>query len=471
MLKGKLSVLGLALVPLGIGLVAGLAVPWDYLRDKMASSMADEAEDDQQAASESDAVILSQMSQTAMSLTTGRIQYSEYQTNFEVPAFVREIPGAGDLRVSSRFAGLVKRVLISEGQTVQPGQPILEVELTGDLLANAQSELLDAQKQISIIELEIARLAPSVRGGGVANKRLIQMKYERDRLVAKVETKSQELLVRGITQPQVDEIIRTKKLLRTVIIRVPDNLIPPQLNAGDKMDNAPASYLVEQLLARPGSMTEVGQDLCELSFHAVLVVEGQAYEKDLPRIREAIGKREPVRISIGPEETHEHIDGQKVAYLSNHVDDATNTYPFYIYLKNENVFGYSGSLNADEYVTWKWKPGQRAHVEIPDLILPRSIVIPRDALAVDGLTNYVFVWAGIVEEHHEEDADHEAHEPMDKFKAIEVVVRHLDRQQVVIELNDQLSLGDRIANNNADRLLFAMQAGDGAGGNHHGHSH
>ena len=485
MIKNKLGTLGLALVPLVIGLLVGLAVPVDFIRDRVAGSleMADAHEDDghnhagpPDAAGETDHVELTATSQQSMGLQTGRIAYQEYQSTFDLPAFVREIPGASDLHVSSRFAGLVKRVFISEGQTVRPGQPVLEIDLTGDLLATAQSELLDALQQISIVEQEITRLEPTVRSGGVANKTLIQKKYDRDLLAAKVETKSQELLVRGISQPQIDEMIGSKKLLRTVTITVPENLIPPQLNAGGMLDHAPEAFVVERLLAKPGTMTNVGDSICELSFHAVVVVEGQAYEKDLPRIRQAISDQVPLHISIGPDGLEEHIPHQRIAFLSNHVDAETNTYPFYLYLNNESLVQTAYGDQDTNFISWKWKPGQRAHVEVPDQQFQKCVVIRAHALAIDGLNHYVFRWmesSSTTTAHEDEpmEPEEDDHELLDEYQAIEVVVRHMDRYHVVIEKGDRLNVGDRIAFNNAGQLLFAMQAGSGGGHDHHDHSH
>ena len=480
MIKNKLGMLGLAIVPLVIGLLVGLAVPVDFIRSRVATSLEGsqaDAEhdhgDDDAHAGEADHVELSPTAQASMGLKTGLIKLSDYQSNFELPAFVREIPGASELHIASRFAGLVKKVFISKGETVVPGQPIAEVELTGEMLATAQSDLLDAQKQISIVEKEIARLEPSVLAGGVASKTLLEKKYERDRLIAKVETKSQELLVRGLTQEQIDEIIRSKKLLRTVTICVPENLIPPQLNAGDVMDGAPETFLVERLLAKPGMMTQTGEHLCLLSFHAVVVVEGQAYEKDLPFIRQAVSEKIPLLVSIGPDGVEERIPAQQVAFLSNHVDGETNTYPFYIYLVNEKLFETVYGANQADFIAWKWKPGQRAHIEIPEEKFTEQVVIPRDALAIDGLTNYVFRWNGVVEHNHDEDDpahDDEDHELLDEYEALEVSVTYIDRNYVVIQLAGDLQKGDRIVFNNAGRLLFAMQSGS-SGHAHHDHAH
>ncbi len=480
MFKTKLGIIGLALVPLAIGLVVGLTVPLDFIRDRIASTLEDtqpdgHAHDDAaHGGGEADHVALSPTAQITMDLQTAPLEWSKYQSSYDVPAFVREIPGAEEFHVSSRFAGLVNRVFISEGQSVKAGDPILEIELTGDLLATAQAELLGAQEQLSIVDQEIARLKPVAEKGGIASRRLLEFQYERDRLAIKIATKTQELLVRGLTEEQAEEIIRTKQLLRKVTVKVPENLIPPQLNAGDIMQQADETFLVEQLLAKPGSMAQVGENLCDLSFHGVVAIEGQAYEMDLPEIRHLIDERVPLTIAIGPDQAEETIRDQHVAFLSNHVDEATNTYPFFVYLKNERLFADPDSQTAPEYITWRWKPGQRAHIEIPDRVFEKNIVIPRKALAIDGLRHYVFRWEGMVEPPghvHHEGEDHSDHEHFDEFQAIEVVVLHRDRHKVVIELGDELRLGDRIAMNNAAQLLFAMQVGSGGGGGHHHHDH
>lgn len=479
MVRSKLVTLSIALVPLGFGLLVGLAVPVDFIRNQVVGSLEQSKSGDRhehnshdEHVGESDHVELSSQAQESMGLRTGLIQLSNYQSHFELPGFVREIPGAGELHVATRFSGLVQQVFISQGQTVTPGQPIAQIELTGDLLASAQSELLDAQKQISIIDKEIARLEPSVKSGGVASKTLLEKKYERDRLVAKVETKSQELLVRGLTQNQIDEIIQSKKLLRSITIYVPDNLIPPQLNAGGLIDNAPEMFLVERLVAKPGMMTKAGEHLCLLSFHAVVALEGQAYEKDLPCIRNAISEKTPLVVSIGPDGATEKIPDQHIAFLSNHVDAETNTYPFYIYLVNKKLYQTKYGTNEADFIAWKWKPGQRAHIEVPAETFTESIVIPRDALAVDGLSHYVFRWNGVVEHEHDHDhntEDHGAHELLDEFEAIEVVVTHMDRNRVLIKMGKALRQGDRIAFNNAGRLLFAMQSSGTGHAHHHDH--
>ncbi len=464
------------LVTLAAGLAVGLTIPVDFVRDQVveifdnspSNSQADDsAATAAQSGAHTDHVELSETAQASMGLRLRSIELGDYRSKFEVPAFVREIPGASDLHISSRFEGLVKQVFVSEGQSVKPGDDICELELTGEQLATVQSDLLDAVQQASIIAKEIRRFEPLVNAGGVANKRLLEAKYEKERLDAKIETKSQELLVRGLSEEQVQTILDSKKLLRSITIQVPEDLIPPQLNAERFFESKPSSFVIEKLLFKPGAIAEHGANLCRLSYHVHLVLEGQAYEKDLFRLRQLIDEDAPITVTVGPDDNEEVLLDQRIAYLSNHADAVTNTFPFYVYLKNEKLFTDVGQSQENNYITWRWKPGQRAHIQIPDQEFTEKFVLPSEAVAVDGVNHFVFRWNGIVEHDHEEmEADH-AH--LEEFEAIEVAVIHKDRHSVVINpKNDKLKIADQIAINCATQLLFALRSGGGSG---HSHSH
>ncbi len=478
MLRNTPVLIATILVTLAAGIGVGLAVPWDQLRDRVgqwveaaADDEADDAAHDDHAA---DRVELSESAQTTMGIKTEPLTRSSYQSNYDVPAYVRELPGASELHLDSRFEGVIRRMLVSEGETVQPGQAIYEIELTDQTLATAQAELLDSLQQVQIIDLEIKRLEPGVRSGGLASKKLLEAEYEKQRLQARIQTRTQELLLRGLAQSDVDQIVNDKTLVRSLTISLPGDLIPPHLNAEDTFGEWSEQFIVEKLQTKPGAMAQPGDSICSLSYHAHLAVEGHAYEKDLPEVRELLKTGNPISISVGTNEQEEIVSDQRVAYLANHVDDATNTYPFYVYLENEAMFGGGDSRPASRFVAWKWKPGQRAHIQIPDQVFDDHFVIPDSALAADGLRFFVFRWNGIVIHDHGDEPfedDHD-HERMDEFQAIEVPVLHRDRQFAVIELGDKLKAGDRIVINKAAQLMFALKTGAGGGHGHdHGHAH
>ena len=456
------------------GVAIGLVIPWNTLRDGVSrwiqpdpvAKSTDPAGDDHSA----DHIELSETAQTGMGLKTGRLDRSDYQATYRVPAFVRELPGASDLRLDSRFEGVISRLLVSEGQTVSAGHPVYEIELTDQSLIVAQADLLDALQQIGIVNLEIERLEPRVRSGGVASKTLLEARYQKQRLEAQVQTRTQELLLRGLSQGEIDGITENRKLVRKITVSVPEGLIPPQLNGPGIRAVGPEQFIVEKLLIKPGAMARPGDSICTLSWHAVLAIEGNAYENDLPRLRDLLASGEPIGVSVGPDDEEEILSARKIAWVSNHVDEETNTYPFYLYLDNEVVFDNRQADPDGSFVAWKWKPGQRAHIRIPDRKFSQVFLVPDDAVAVDGLRNFVFRWNGLVD--HDHGADEPDHEHFDEFQAIEVPVIHRDQEFAIIELPGTLRPGDRIAFNHAAQLMFALKTGSGGGHAHgHGHSH
>ena len=85
--------------------------------------------------------------------------------------------------------------------------------------------------------------------------------------------------------------------------------------------------------------------------------------------------------------------------------------------------------------------------------LVNKIVLPTDAVVVDGPNAFVFEQNG------------------DFFDRLEVEVLHRDNRQVVIE-NDGSLLGATIATSGAYRMYLALKNEDGGGFNPHaGHSH
>lgn len=471
----------LLFLAVSLGLAAGLAIPWNGLRELAFPTATDadaasEHDHDHEAETEGK-LTLSPQTQTSIGLQTLSVRPGEYTSYFELPAFIRELPGASDLHLDSRFDGIIREVFVSQGESVRPGQPLFRMELTDPLLVEAQVALLESLEQVGILESEIRRLEPTVASGAVAGKSLIEARNEKQRVDARIRSGTEELLLRGLSREEVDSIIRDRTLMKAVTITLPPGLLPPQLNAGDFVTDQEDELLFEELKIRPGAMARTGDPLCVLSWHAVLAVEGQAYEKDLPRIREAYGSQLPVSVNIGPGDLRIDIPDQKVAWIASHVDSGSSTYPFFVYLKNERL-PLSGS-DQSKAISWKWKPGQPAHIRLPGDTYRDEIVLPPDALAVDGLQSFVFRWCGQTEMHdhshdHAEETpeEHEAHARADLFEPVEVTVLHKDQEAVVVRSGELLQPGDRIAMNRAMQLMFALKTGSGGHEGHdHGHEH
>ena len=475
----------IAVVGLVTGIVAGLLIPQRGLRQVVSNWLQpEEPTIDSEAQTESGGAMF-EVSNAALETYDVRFRRvgelpDSYTEHFSVPAFVRERPTTSNLQASSRMSGVVRRIFVQVGQSVREGDPLLELELTGDELASAQSLLLDSVQQLKIIDDEIARLQPASADGGIARKNLIEKQYEQRRMKSVIEAKRQELLIRGLAAEDVERIIREKSLVRSVVIRVPRDIRPesaPALTqatpAEDRFQLAsqaedaevgPWVYSVEAMRVSPGSVLQAGDAVSDLAYHETLLIEGQAYERDLPTLTRIINEQLPVSIEIGDDEAPVLLDDLRVLYMDNHVDNETQTYRFYIEVANE-VLAENINEQQRRFRTWRFKPGQRGHVRIPMKEWSDLVVLPADAVAEDGIDQVLFRRIAVHDHFHGETPPHT------ELRKLVVSVRYRNQQTVVIDHRNQLSPRQTIAVSQADMLLRASSESGGGHGHDHDHDH
>jgi hypothetical protein len=125
---------------------------------------------------------------------------------------------------------------------------------------------------------------------------------------------------------------------------------------------------------------------------------------------------------------------------------------FYLLLPNKLIEGSSPAKN--NFVAWRYRPGQRMEARIPTSdVLRNKIVLPSDAVVIEGPNAFVFEQNG------------------DNFDRIDVHVLYRDKDTVVLENDGQL-VGSSIAMNGAYQMHLALknQSG-GAIDPHAGHNH
>lgn len=465
-----------------VGFAAGALIPTDTLRKQLGLETAQpdsEAEDAADQTGLSDVFDVTLTAQASMGMIRAFPEIKDYVRSVSVPGIIRERPAVSNLQASCKMAGIVRRVFVDVGQSVREGDKLVELELTGNDLAVSQSVLLDSHKQLEIIKAEIARIEPIAASGGVARKNLLEKQYEERRLAAVIQAKSQELLLRGLTQEQLDQIVTAEKLVRSIVVRVPTGIRPSvltrsvtQRSDGSSPDNRlrtvgydqddPWVYSIETLTASPGSMVQPGQPLCDLAYHETLLIEGQAYERDERYITEGIRNQQTFIVELGDDENPELIDNLQILYVDNHIDPESQTVRFYLELDNlvtSEVRGNNGSL----FRSWKLRPDQRGHIRIPVESYQGKLVLPAEAVAKDGLDYVAFQHLG------EHDPIGEA--AHSEFRKIAVEVIYKDRRHCVVEPSEKISPSKEIAMNNAFLLLLEANKTEGGGGHHHDHAH
>ena len=228
MSRWQISAVGVAAI--AIGIICGLLIPQGGIRSAITAWLAGDAidvsESDEEEAADTGIFAISKAAQQTFGLKVEKVKSESFTQNLRVPAFVRERPSVSNLSASSSLQGIVRRVLVQTGQSVREGDPLIELELTGDELAVAQASLLDSVQELRIIEDDIKRLRPAAEEGGIARKSLIDREYEQRRTLARIETRRQELLVRGLSTDDILQIIEQQQLVRSKVIRVPAGIIP-----------------------------------------------------------------------------------------------------------------------------------------------------------------------------------------------------------------------------------------------------
>lgn len=428
-----------------------------------------------------DKLNLSDQARENLGLQFGKVTLKDDVRTIQVPGVVVEEPGHSERRIPAAMDGIVTKVHVFPGQSVRPGDPLLDLQPTGEQLSNDQSALLRTLQDIELIDLELKRITPLVDAGSLPAKNKIEKDYERKRLESQRLVQTQELLVRGLTPSQVDEIVKTRFLIRQFTIHVPEidrvkvEAISPsgqfvtktvELNgeitsAGNGPETNSATdrnYTVERINVFPGKLVGQGDELMDLAFHQILNVEGLAFEREAPLVRTAVQNRWNVTAEFETTQSRPlKLTDLKIRYLDNMVDPVTRIQKFYVRLVNTEL-KESTSEDGVTFRLWTFKPGQFVRLYVPFELKQNQIVLPAEAVIRDGADAYVFKANGRL------------------LQRTAVAVEHMDSREAVIKNDGTLLPGfDVVALNQAYQLNLALKklAGEGGGGghSHHGHEH
>lgn len=369
------------------------------------------------------------------------IALGEYQRTISMPGMVIERPGKSQVRVSAPLTGIVTKSYVHEGEAIPEGAPLFDLRLTHEDLVIAQSDFLTTVDALDIVQAEIKRLE-AITEGVIAGKRILEQKYERQKLEAKLQAQRQALRLHGLGEDQIDEILKTRYLIQIQTIRAPER--------GDP-DEHP--YHVQSIDVQLGQQVTAGDTLCVLADHCELYIKGTAFEADTPTLREALESGTPVSADILVSTKREQaVDGLKLLYLADQVDRESRAQQFYVKLTNEIV---SDRREGDQrFLQWRFRPGQRVELSLPVEKWSDRIVVPAAAVVTDGAESYVYRQGG------------------DSFERVPVHVEHRDNKSAVIKNDGAVFPGDVIAGNGTFQIHLALKnKGGGAIDPHAGHDH
>ncbi|TWT92997.1 efflux RND transporter periplasmic adaptor subunit [Neorhodopirellula pilleata] len=423
---------------------------------------------------------LSPQARANLRLTTATAVVGPYTSFVEVPGIVTRWPGETHVSITSPLTGVINAINISRGEMVHSGDPLFTLRLTHQDLVNTQQAFLSQLGQMDIEEREIERLASISQSGAIAGKTRLAREYERDKLLAGIRAARQSMLLHGLSEEQIASIERTRTLIREVVVTAPlveeDNSLhheslgeansrvsgnpsvrlaamqPPPMSLPEHK-HIDAEFLVTELDVRRGESVTTGQQIAQLSDYSRLLIEGQAYQRDAGLLRKAAEAGAELQATmIGTDNEVETIAGLNVVYIGNEVGTDSRSLPFYIGLPNQ--IERSEQRGDKRYVSWRYKPGQRLTVRLPQSRIENALVVPKDAVAEEGPERYLFV----------ENGSH--------FDRVPVEVLASDSVHAAIKNDGQVWPGQTIAVSGAHQLQMAMknQAG-GAIDPHAGHNH
>lgn len=394
---------------------------------------------------EEQSIELSEQARRSIGLEEGEVTLSTFRRTITVPGMVVERRGRSRFTIIAPMTGSLTWIGTTEGEAVALEQPLFEIRLTHEELVQAQADLLRTSVEVDVVRREIARLEGIGPEGLIPTKSILERKYELQKLEAVQLAQRQALVLHGLTGTQVEEIVTSRRLLGAIVVRAP---------VSEAVQGGSGTLVVQELAVDRGQHVTAGDTLAMLVDHGTLLVEGEAFEQDVPAITEAATAGTAVAALLDvPDGPDRKIDGLRIAYVAGRVAAESRTLRFYVALPNEAVAAPQAD-GGDRFVTWRYKPGQRMQLEVPVEEWRERIVLPAAAIAQDGVEQYVFRANG----------DHFDREP--------VHVEHRDTRWVVIANDGALFPGDRIAITAAQQLQLALKnKSGGAVDPHAGHSH
>lgn len=377
----------------------------------------------------------------------------EYWRKVAVPGVVVDRPGVSDRGVASRTAGIVTEIKARPGDTVKAGDPLFTLQLAGEFVQSAQTDLAKTAKDLAAAVVRRDLTKKLVTAGTQSGVVLIEDENAVTRLTTQVNGFRRQLAVLGLTPDQIAQAERGDAITQVTVTA------PPAAAAGGGLPSPTPDtlYEVQELQVQLGTLVQAGQALCTLANHQRLFVEAAAFASEAKAVAVAADQKVGIAVEFPGENPGDWpaVPPLVVDHVGPPGQTGGNTFPVYLPLENEaKTFERGGKT---KYV-WRFRPGQRARLLFPVEKLGDNVfVLPAGAVVREGPEAFVFVQSG------------------DVFRRKPVRVLYEDPTEVVVAKDGSVSAAEFVVRTPAaaalNRAVKAAASAGGGGGDHHGHSH
>ena len=427
----------------------------------------DHSHDDAEEASAAESTVqLSDQAKRNLKLASKRAFPQTYWKRMEIPGEIVDRPGMTDRSLTAPIAGVITAVHAHQGDIIKPGDKLVTVRLVSDYLQQAQSNLFKAVRETEIVNTEIERIEVMVRQGIIPEKRVIQLRQDVQRQRSQIDAIYQDLATRGFSDAQVAEA-KQGKFLTSIEIKAPfreqqtnanSNDVATSLNHGSTLKLASSDVAVESenpleaqlfevqdLITELGHQVQPGEQIAVLSDHQHLNVLGHAFKREAGNLERVMEKGWSIDVDFVddvPENWPNLNQRFKIRHLSNEVDPESRTFNFVVPMKNQSRV-YQGTDRTS--IVWRFRPGQRARLQIPVEKIENVLVLPAAAVVRDGAEIYAFQEIGKF------------------YRRFPVHVIYQDRKNVVLANDGSLPVGAEVAQGSAASLNRVLKSQNNQG--------
>ena len=411
-------------------------------------------------------VQLSDQAKRNLKLKSKRVFPQTYWKRIEIPGEIVDRPGMTDRSLTAPIAGVITAVHAHQGDIIKPGDRLVTVRLVSDYLQQAQSDLFKAIRETEIVNTEILRIQDMVKQGIVPEKRTIQLQQDIQRQRSQIDAIYQDLITRGFSDAQVTEA-KQGKFLTSIEIRAPfqdwqagsnSNGVTASQNSGSSLkltssdvaskNQVPAEaqfFEVQALVSELGHQVKPGEQIAVLSDHQHLNVLGHAFKREAASLEKVMEKGWSIGVDFVddvPANWPKLNQRYTIRHLSNEVDPESRTFNFVVPMKNQSRV-YEGDDRTS--IVWRFRPGQRARLQIPVDKIENVLVLPAAAVVRDGAEVYAFQQIGRF------------------YRRFPVHVIYQDRKNVVLANDGSLPVGAEVAQGSAASLNRVLKSQNNEG--------